>query len=158
MDPRRLVWRILLIAPLGKIGGSSSPMAWTPGGHLNASRCVAVQGEGKRVEQKEVVWHWGPAEEEWVGQLLPFQRESMIHSVGRHTGEERGRDMAFSHTNTRGNTYYLHATTRKLKSGKEQKLYFFAKTERDGALEEVPEGYEVTETKNGLPVLKRAQK
>ena len=65
--------------------------------------------------------------------------------------------MAFSHTNSRGKTYYLHATTRKFKSGKEQKLYFFAKTEREGALDAVPEGYEVVETKSGLPVLKRVQ-
>ena len=65
--------------------------------------------------------------------------------------------MAYGHTNTRGKTYYLHATTRKFKSGKEQKLYFFAKTEREGALDAVPEGYEVVETKSGLPVLKRVQ-
>jgi hypothetical protein len=65
--------------------------------------------------------------------------------------------MAFSYTNSRGKTYYLHATTRKLKSGKEQKLYFFAKAEREGALEAVPEGYKVAETKSGLPVLKRVQ-
>ena len=66
--------------------------------------------------------------------------------------------MAFSYTNAKGNTYYLHASTRTLKSGKEHKLYFFAKTERDGSLEAVPEGYQVSETKNGLPVLKRIQK
>lgn len=67
--------------------------------------------------------------------------------------------MAFSYTNTRGNTYYLHFTARTLKSGKEHKLYFFAKAEREeGALEAVPEGYQVAESKNGLPVLKRIQK
>jgi len=66
--------------------------------------------------------------------------------------------MAFSYTNTRGNTYYLHATTRTLKSGKEGKLFFFAKSEREGALDAVPEGYQVAETKNGLPVLKRIPK
>jgi len=66
--------------------------------------------------------------------------------------------MAFSYTNTRGTTYYLHFTARTLKSGKEHKLYFFAKTERDGALEAVPEGYQVAESKNGLPLLKRIQK
>jgi hypothetical protein len=65
--------------------------------------------------------------------------------------------MAYSYTNTRGKTYYLHATTRVLKSGKEQKLYYFAKEERAGALEGVPAGYEVIETKSGLPVLKRVQ-
>jgi hypothetical protein len=64
--------------------------------------------------------------------------------------------MAFGYTNSRGKTYYLHASTRTLKSGKEQKLYFFAKTEKEGALDNVPEGYQVVESKNGLPVLKRA--
>jgi hypothetical protein len=65
--------------------------------------------------------------------------------------------MAFSHTNSRGKTYYLHATTRALKSGKEHKLYFFAKTEKEGALDAVPEGYEVVESKSGLPMLKRRE-
>jgi hypothetical protein len=65
--------------------------------------------------------------------------------------------MAFEFTNSRGNTYILHSTTRTLKSGKEQTLYYFAKTEKEGALDAVPEGYEVFESKNGLPVLKRKQ-
>jgi len=64
--------------------------------------------------------------------------------------------MAFCYTNSKGKTYYLHATTRKLKSGKEQKLYYFAKTvKEEGALDAVPEGYQVSETKTGLLVLKR---
>lgn len=40
--------------------------------------------------------------------------------------------------------------------GHERTIYFFAKDEREGALDEIPEGYEVAESKNGLPVLKRA--
>jgi hypothetical protein len=64
--------------------------------------------------------------------------------------------MAFSHTNTKGVTYYLHSTTRTLSSGKEQTLYFFAKDVRDNALDAVPEGYMVSESKTGLPVLKKA--
>jgi hypothetical protein len=64
--------------------------------------------------------------------------------------------MAFSHTNSKGVTYYLHSTTRTLKSGKEQTLYFFAKDVRDNALNEVPSGYVVSESKTGLPVLKKA--
>ena len=65
--------------------------------------------------------------------------------------------MAFTYTNERGKTYILHAKVRTLKSGKEHKLYFFAKTEREGALAAVPAGYIVKETRNGLPVLKRAE-
>lgn len=65
--------------------------------------------------------------------------------------------MAFTHTNSRGTTYILHAQTRTLKSGREQTLYFFAKTEKEGALDAVPEGYEITESRNGLPLLKRSK-
>jgi len=64
--------------------------------------------------------------------------------------------MAFSYTNSKGTTYYLHSTTRELKSGKSQTLYFFAKAVKDeGALDAVPAGYVVSESKNGLPVLKK---
>ncbi len=63
--------------------------------------------------------------------------------------------MAYAHTNGKGVTYYLHGRTRVLKSGKESTLYFFAKEVKDGALDAVPGAYEVSETKNGLPVLKK---
>jgi len=64
--------------------------------------------------------------------------------------------MAFTYTNSRGQAYILHTRTTTLKSGKEQVIYFFAKTEKEGALDAVPAGYVVSESKNGLPVLKRA--
>ena len=63
--------------------------------------------------------------------------------------------MAYQHTNSKGITYYLHSRRTPLKNGRERVLYFFAKTEKEGALDDVPEGYEVSETKNGLPVLKK---
>jgi hypothetical protein len=62
---------------------------------------------------------------------------------------------AFSFKNSKGTTYYLHATTRTLESGKQQHLYFFAKTVKAGALDTVPAGYVVSESKNGLPILKK---
>jgi hypothetical protein len=65
--------------------------------------------------------------------------------------------MAYAHTNSRGVTYILHSKAVQLKGGKEQTIYFFAKEEKEeGALPTVPAGYMVSETKNGLPVLKRA--
>ncbi len=64
--------------------------------------------------------------------------------------------MAFSHTNTKGNTYVLHGRETTLKNGNTRTLYFFAKEAKEGALDAVPEGYVVSETKNGLPVLKKA--
>ena len=64
--------------------------------------------------------------------------------------------MAFSYTNSKDRTYILHSKTTKLKNGREQTIYFFAKEEKEGALDAVPDGYMVAESKNGLPVLKRA--
>ncbi|MDE0465293.1 MAG: hypothetical protein OXH93_22965 [Caldilineaceae bacterium] len=44
-----------------------------------------------------------------------------------------------------------------MRNGRQQTLYFFAKEEKEGSLEAVPDGYEVSESKNGLPVLKRSK-
>lgn len=63
--------------------------------------------------------------------------------------------MAYAHTNSKGNTYYLHGRETTLKNGTTRTLYFFAKEVKDGALDAVPEGYVVSESKNGLPVLKK---
>ncbi len=54
-----------------------------------------------------------------------------------------------------GKTYHVRTTKRK--DGKETRLYFFAGTVgEDGACEELPEGYGVTESPaTGLPFLKR---
>jgi hypothetical protein len=54
--------------------------------------------------------------------------------------------MAYGHTNSKGNTYYLHAKGR---------MFFFAKEVKEGALDAVPEGYQVSEAKSGLLVLKK---
>ena len=64
--------------------------------------------------------------------------------------------MPFSFTNSKGTSYILHHKTTTLKNGNSQTIYFFAKEARDGALDAVPDGYQVAESKNGLPVLKRA--
>ena len=64
--------------------------------------------------------------------------------------------MAFSYTNQKNSTYFLHGRQTTLKNGTKQTIYFFAKEVKDGALDEVPAGYMVSESKNGLPVLKKA--
>ena len=65
--------------------------------------------------------------------------------------------MPFSFTNSKGKAYILHEKTTTLKNGNTQTIYFFAKEAKpEGALDAVPSGYEVSESKNGLPVLKRA--
>jgi hypothetical protein len=67
---------------------------------------------------------------------------------------------AFSYTNKKkGQTYYLHTREVTLKNGRVQRIYFFARDIREGALEAVPEGYIVFETeRTGMPVLKRDKK
>lgn len=66
--------------------------------------------------------------------------------------------MAYSHTNDKGTTYFLHGRNTTLKNGKTQTIYFFAKEVKDGALDSVPKGYMVKVTKNGLPVLGKEAK
>lgn len=64
--------------------------------------------------------------------------------------------MAFSYTNSKGRTYYLHGKETTLKNGRTQTIYFFAKEVKEGSLDAVPEGRVVSESRNGLPVLKKA--
>jgi hypothetical protein len=64
--------------------------------------------------------------------------------------------MAFTYTNSKGNKYFLHSRQTTLKNGTKQTIYFFAKEAKDGVLDKVPAGYEVSESKNGLPVLKKS--
>lgn len=64
--------------------------------------------------------------------------------------------MAFSYTNKKGVTYFLHSKDVTLKSGRVQTLYYFGKEAKANALDAVPKGYKATETVNGLPVLKKA--
>lgn len=63
--------------------------------------------------------------------------------------------MAYTFTNSKGVTYVLHARERVSKTGKVSKLHFFAKEEKEGAVDAVPPGYTVSEMKTGLPVLKK---
>lgn len=64
--------------------------------------------------------------------------------------------MAYSHTNSKGKTYILHGRTSTTSTGKTRTLYFFASDEREDALDAVPAGYMVSETKTGLLVLKKS--
>lgn len=64
--------------------------------------------------------------------------------------------MAYTYTNSKGVTYILHSRNTTLKNGRQQTIYFFAKTEKEGVLDAVPSGYQVVESRNGLPVLKKA--
>lgn len=64
--------------------------------------------------------------------------------------------MAYTHTNSKGQTYYLHSRNVTLRGGRKQTIYFFARDERPGSMDAVPDGYSVLENKKtGLPMLKR---
>lgn len=65
---------------------------------------------------------------------------------------------AYTHTNTKGVTYFLHSKAVTLRGGKLQTIYFFAKDERpDDAVSELPAGYMVQENpRNGFLTLKKA--
>jgi hypothetical protein len=53
-------------------------------------------------------------------------------------------------------TYYLHTRDVTLRGGRTQKIYYFARDIRPGALDSLPEGYAVQETaKTGMPILRK---
>ncbi len=63
--------------------------------------------------------------------------------------------MAYSFTNSKGVTYYLHTKKQVTSTGKERVLFFFAKEVKEGVLDNLPSGYTVVEMKTGMPVLKK---
>lgn len=65
--------------------------------------------------------------------------------------------MAYEHTNSKGQKYYLHQKDVTLKGGRVQRIYYFAREEKEGTIDAVPEGMTVVENpRTGLPILKKA--
>ena len=58
-----------------------------------------------------------------------------------------------AYTNRKGRTFYLHGG--RTKTGKQR--YFMAKTVREGALSEMPDGYEFTESINAVVSVRRIE-
>ncbi len=66
--------------------------------------------------------------------------------------------MAYSHTNSKGVTYYLNSKNVVLRGGKEQRIFYFSKDERPEAVQELPAGMEVNENpRNGFLTVKRTK-
>jgi len=68
---------------------------------------------------------------------------------------------AYSHTNSKGVTYYLHCKDVILRGNKSQRIYFFAKDEKGakGDPSGLPDGYEVTENaRNGFLTIRKIRK
>ncbi len=69
---------------------------------------------------------------------------------------------AYSQTNSKGVTYYLHKKNVVLRGGREQTIYFFAKnvggkTGKETPIDAIPEGRIVSENpRNGFLTLKKA--
>ncbi|HSX02937.1 MAG TPA: hypothetical protein VLI05_06540 [Candidatus Saccharimonadia bacterium] len=67
--------------------------------------------------------------------------------------------MAFSHTNSKGQQYFLHMKDVTLKGGRLQRIYYFAKLPnhpKGTPVDELPVGRIVVENlRTGLPVLKK---
>ncbi|MCL5795461.1 MAG: hypothetical protein M1338_03825 [Patescibacteria group bacterium] len=57
-----------------------------------------------------------------------------------------------------GENYFLHKKDVTLRGGRRQTIYYFARTEKADAIDELPGGYEVMENKRtGLPMLRKAK-
>ncbi len=65
--------------------------------------------------------------------------------------------MAYSVVSKKSNkTYHLHSRETQLKDGRVQRIFFFGGEVKEGALDALPEGYEVFENeRTGLPMLRR---
>lgn len=64
--------------------------------------------------------------------------------------------MAYQFTNSKGTAYFLHSKEVKLRSGRNQRIYYFAKQASSGAIDDIPAGFMVVENqRTGLPILKK---
>ena len=76
-----------------------------------------------------------------------------LFSYGKTIGY--GLDMAYKHTNSKGVGYYLNSKVVRLRSGREQKIYYFSKDTRPEGVDELPAGFVVVENpRTCLPTLK----
>jgi len=65
--------------------------------------------------------------------------------------------MSFSAVSKKsGKTYLLHQRLQELRGGQKVTLYYFGGEPKDGAIDALPEGYEISENeRTGLPLLKK---
>lgn len=65
--------------------------------------------------------------------------------------------MAYQYTNSKGQNYCLHSKDVRLRSGQNQRIYYFAREIKSEAVDQLPAGMIVVENKKtGLPVLKKS--
>lgn len=57
-----------------------------------------------------------------------------------------------------GETYFLHSKDVTLRGGRQQTIYYFGRVAKEGAMDDLPAGYEVMENaRTGLPMLRKAR-
>jgi YHS domain-containing protein len=67
--------------------------------------------------------------------------------------------VAYTHTNSKGVTYFLNSKNVTLRGGKQQTIYYFSKDKRAETIDAVPAGFVVNENpRNGFLTVKRANK
>ncbi len=81
----------------------------------------------------------------------------MEKPLGAPTKPKEISHMAFSTVSKKnGKTYHLHSRQQTLRGGQTVTLYYFASEAGAGAMDKLPDGYEVTENdRTGLPLLKK---
>ena len=68
----------------------------------------------------------------------------------------RAKRARFAHTSSRGQTFFLHQRDATLRGGRAQRIYFFAREEKEGVQDSMPDGHVVVENpRTGLPILKK---
>lgn len=67
--------------------------------------------------------------------------------------------MAYRHTNSKGESYYLHGKEVTLRNGRKQQIFYFSRSEKNGeAMDTVPGGYRIGEnSRTGLPFLTKSR-
>jgi len=66
-------------------------------------------------------------------------------------------NMSFSAVSKKsGKTYFLHQRLQELRGGQKVTLYYFGGEAKEGAIDALPAGYEISENeRTGLPLLKK---
>jgi hypothetical protein len=67
--------------------------------------------------------------------------------------------VAYEHTNSRGESYFLHGKEVVLRNGRKQRIFYFSRSQKDAeGIDTVPTGYMVGEnSRTGLPYLTKAK-
>ena len=75
---------------------------------------------------------------------------------GTTNSVRRSIKVAYTHTNSKGVTYFLNSKNVTLRGGKQQTIYYFSKDKRAETIDAVPAGFVVNENpRNGFLTVKR---